>query len=428
MIWDMVSTRLEMGCVDTNAIVYERIGESPSPLPSPLLTPSLRVGVHPGSRVLGLRKVRAMLTSMLTHLTDPVRGCNWPSERIFWFGFSMGAHVAVDIALHYMPPSLPSSSSPSSASPASASASQSSSDGDTDAKMKDLADRVKHDMKLQQEEKKHHDDTTASAHMNNDHTPQMGENTNINHLAGDSGEDSSTAGMLGQHARVFGGVIAVSSSVMEEYVLNNSEATTRGGSHTRNSNFSNAAGIIGHVSGSSVLERGNLRGTPLLITHGRKDRTMNLQSAMQNIEYLRSLHNNDIGGNSGKTGDSDGSGINNNGESHNNKKKTNARTKTKTKKNRRTNQKNQIKRNGRPSSTPSPPSSPFPSSSPSASSASPSSASSQIYELIDVKVYDKGHSMVSSKEEARDIHIFLSKHMALRSLAMENDPDIIQVV
>lgn len=46
---------------------------------------------------------------------------------------------------------------------------------------------------------------------------------------------------------------------------------------------------------------------------------------------------------------------------------------------------------------------------------------------VQFRSYRKGHTMVNSKEEARDLMRFFSKHLYLRSLGLENSPDVIEI-
>mmetsp|Transcript_21469 Transcript_21469/g.52599 ORF Transcript_21469/g.52599 Transcript_21469/m.52599 type:complete len:366 (+) Transcript_21469:2-1099(+) len=53
---------------------------------------------------------------------------------------------------------------------------------------------------------------------------------------------------------------------------------------------------------------------------------------------------------------------------------------------------------------------------------------SKVNEFVNFKEYkNKGHAMISSNEEAKDMHTFFDRYMFIRNLALENDPDIIDL-
>lgn len=44
-----------------------------------------------------------------------------------------------------------------------------------------------------------------------------------------------------------------------------------------------------------------------------------------------------------------------------------------------------------------------------------------------MKEYNKGHQMISSQDEMKDIFQFLSQFLYLRNLALENQADVIEI-
>lgn len=109
-----------------------------------------------------------------------------------------------------------------------------------------------------------------------------------------------------------GGVIAVSSALLEEEVL------------------------------TCPAIKDSLRQTPMLVTHGQQDQMVDIASARRHVEHLRQYYSNQ--------------------------------------------------------------------------------------ELVQWKEYNKGHDMVKSKEEMGDVMAFFSRHLVLRSIALEQRDDLIQVV
>jgi hypothetical protein len=47
--------------------------------------------------------------------------------------------------------------------------------------------------------------------------------------------------------------------------------------------------------------------------------------------------------------------------------------------------------------------------------------------LVQWKEYDKAHDMIKSREEMRDVMAFLAEHLRLRSVALEQRDDLIEV-
>lgn len=48
-------------------------------------------------------------------------------------------------------------------------------------------------------------------------------------------------------------------------------------------------------------------------------------------------------------------------------------------------------------------------------------------ELVQWREYDKGHEMIKSKEEMQDVMAFFSDHLVLRSVALEQRDDLVEV-
>ena len=46
---------------------------------------------------------------------------------------------------------------------------------------------------------------------------------------------------------------------------------------------------------------------------------------------------------------------------------------------------------------------------------------------LEMKEYNKGHQMISSQDEMKDIFQFLSQFLYLRNLALENQADVIEI-
>ncbi len=116
------------------------------------------------------------------------------------------------------------------------------------------------------------------------------------------------------YEKPLGGVVAISSSVLEEHMFpeNKITATTKKPQ------------------------------TPMLITHGRRDHAIPINTARQQFEFLRALYGNESA-------------------------------------------------------------------------------------LVQFKEFDKGHEMVNSQQEMREVMKFFAEHLVLRSVALENREDLIEI-